>query len=71
MQAEELLFLCSNHPQVVLAEENDFFESTFDVFIFLDRVQSVANIGFVVGLRFDEFFQVKVFGFQIIVHENG
>jgi hypothetical protein len=71
VQTEELFFLGSDNAQVVLAEENDLFESTFDIFIFLDGVQSVVNIGFVVRLRLDQFFQAKIFGFQIYVHEKG
>lgn len=71
MQTEELFFLGSDNAQVVLAEENDLFESTFGIFIFLDGVQSVVDIGFVVGLRLDQFFQAKIFGFQINVHEKG
>ena len=38
MKTEKLFLLDAGGPEKVLTEEDDFFESVFEIFIFLDDV---------------------------------
>jgi hypothetical protein len=59
LKTKELFSLDTGGSEKVLTEKDDFFEGVFDIFIFLNDVDGVVNIGFVIGLGLDEFVEVE------------
>lgn len=70
METEELFLLYAGGSKKVLAEEDDFFQSVFEIFIFLYNVKGLIDIGFVVGFGLNKFIEVESISGQIISHGN-
>lgn len=71
METEKLFLLNCWCSKEVFAEEYDFFECIFKIFIFLYDVKGVVDVGFVVGLGLDEFIEVETISGEVIGHDGG
>lgn len=69
MKTEKLFFLCVRGSKKVFTEKDDFFECILKIFIFLNNMYGLIDIGLVVGLGFDKFVKVETIGGKIIGHE--